>query len=75
MNVVEAVAEIGSECYAEVARLRAELQEAIAALPQAVRAERERCAEFCERRADSLPFGGAAAARQCARDIRNGEPA
>ena len=61
----------------ELEQLRAELKEANDALTPAYlsgkydgrKAERERCAQMCEKRADSL-ISGSAIARQCAKDIR-----
>ena len=59
----EALKEI-DEMQAEIDRLHSERDE-IASI------ERERCAQKCERRANSLR-DGSDVARLCARDIRNG---
>lgn len=42
----------------EIERLRNDLAEAVAALPQAVRNERERCAKLCDKHRRSWPMGG-----------------
>lgn len=59
---------------AERERLRAELAEAVTALPQAIRNERERCASACEDEArlwEAAGNGPAAEARLCAARIRS----
>lgn len=59
---------------AELERLRAELAEAVTALPQAIRNERERCASACEDEArlwEADGNGPAAEARLCAARIRS----
>lgn len=57
-----------------VQRLRAELAEAVTALPQAIRNERERCAQVCDDEArlwEADGNGPATEARLCAARIRS----